>query len=354
MNKSDSFLVNRVYEEQDVAVYMCDQAGNIHVWNHAAEKLFGYTQQEIQKKSERDLFWDKNEDISDGGIRYSWRVTKNDELKFVKEAVVEISDPSGPGDQFMKIIEDNSEGLTPWEQCELWISHYADSTSGMFIINAQSDKFQFINKAFVHMMNDKPENILGRSGKEFHELGHHLGYFPKLNSTSGKLAAELDVNCLHDGVKQPKYFLGRVDSLPNKRTPLSELEIPLLMATEEPEEICRKWFKGYTDMHVGAIIIDDKRNILCINSYLANLLGYESEELDNKSSADILKESSSSQLTASDATWKNDTFTFKTKDGKDLKFTAVSIYVRNPKKEIAYTVSLCRPANPTADSQGRG
>ncbi|UYL09104.1 PAS domain S-box protein [Bdellovibrio sp. SKB1291214] len=350
MKQTESFLVNRVYAEQDLAVYLSDQAGNIHVWNRAAEALFGYSQKEIQNKSERDLFWDKSEDISDGGIRYSWRVTKNADLKFVKESVIEISDPSGPGDQFMKIIEDNSDGLTIWEQCELWISHYAHSPEGMYVVNAKTNKFQFINKAFASMMDEKPENILGSSGNNFNELGHHLGYFPKGNSQA-KIAAEVDVNCLHDGAKKPKYFVGRLDRLPNKRTPLSEVEIPLLTASETPEEICRTWFKKYSAMHIGAIIVDAKKNILCINSYLANLLGYESEDLENRSSEEITNESDSSQLASSEAAWKNCTFTFKTKDGNDSKFSAISIYVRNIKKDIAYTVSLCRPIDSMTDHQ---
>jgi PAS domain S-box-containing protein len=325
---------------------MCDEAGSIHVWNRAAEVLFGYSQNEIKNKSEKDLFWDKNEEVSAGGVRYSWRLTKNDGPKFIKESVVEISDPSGPGEQFMKIIEDNSQAYTPWEQCELWISEYADSANGIFILNAKTSQFQFINKAFANMMNESPEKILGSSGKLYHKLGYHLGYFPKLNPTSSdKLAAELNVNCLNGSDNQPKYLLGRMDPIPNKTNPLSDFEMPLLMISENPEEICLTWFRNYENKHVGAVIVDKHGNFFRLNDYMVHLLGYKPGELKKNSVAKIFDSSTSSRIISPDAVWKNESYTFITKDGKGIKFTAVSIYVRNHNKEIVYTVSLCRPVD---------
>ncbi|WP_413292746.1 PAS domain S-box protein [Bdellovibrio sp. HCB185ZH] len=294
MSKTDSYLINRVYEDHDVAAYLSDHAGNIHVWNKPAEKLLGYSEKEIGKRSERDLFWDKTELISDGGIRYTWRQCKNKNLLFVKESVVEISDPSGQGDQFLKLIEDWTHEVAPWEQCSLWISQYSASHHGVFVANARNGNFLLLNQFFVGMVKGDPQTILRSSAKDYLVKEKRLKACPSF--VDGKLfPAEIDVLTVADDKGKPLYYLAHVHPVDADIKKFSEEELALLYSDGDDAALlakCAQWFKPYENAQISAHVTDARKNtFVMVNKFFAEHLGYAVEELINSTTAKLMPRS---------------------------------------------------------------
>ncbi|QDK46707.1 hypothetical protein DOM22_16880 [Bdellovibrio sp. ZAP7] len=336
MSKTDSYLINRVYEDHEVAAYLSDHAGNIHVWNKPAEKMLGYSESEMGKRSERDLFWDKTETISDGGIRYSWRKSKSGRVLFVKESVVEISDPSGEGDQFLKLIEDWSDAVAPWEQCSLWISQYSASKHGVFVANARNGKFLLLNQFFVSMVKGDPQKILRSSAKDYLVKGKRLKACPSF--LDGKLfPVEIDVLTIDDERGKPLYYLVHVHPVDATVRKFSPAELELLHTNGDDSELlakCTDWFKQYENAQISAHVTDASKNsFLMVNKYFASQIGYTVEELVHAPTSTLMPRSLefnpaqfASRLEAHG--WGEVVTEIRTREGKPLfiRSTAIAIY----------------------------
>lgn len=156
-------LVHLIRNEFDTPSYMTDAEGIIHVWSPAAEKFFGFSEQEILGSSEYQLFYDTAEEISQGGIRFSWRCRKDGEVLFVQEQVVEISDPDDHDIRFMKVLTDYTAQFTPAEECELWVAHYAKRRAGVAAFDLKSQLFSSLNESFAKNFGYTHDEIKGVS-----------------------------------------------------------------------------------------------------------------------------------------------------------------------------------------------
>jgi PAS domain S-box-containing protein len=197
MEEPFRLFVERV---QDYAIFMLDSEGRVTSWNAGAERIKGYTANEIIGKHFSCFYPAEaaragkpqsllDQALKDGQVEdEGWRVRKDGSTFWANVTITRVKDAAGRLIGFGKVTRD----LTEHRNAELALRR-SEERSRLFIEGVQDYAiFMLDPEGYVSTWNTGAERIKGYKASEI--IGEHFSrFYPESDISSGKPAWELEV-----------------------------------------------------------------------------------------------------------------------------------------------------------------
>jgi PAS domain S-box-containing protein len=304
MTNVDELYRQMIAEIEDYAIFLLDEKGYVQNWNKGAEKITGYTAEEIIGKN-LQLFYthdDQNRNLGDAlleialqtGKSYDegWRIRKGGDPFWASVSTTIIRDEEQRVVGYSKIVRDLTDKKNA-EETEKALNQAQDgffkifnaSPSGMAIVNLESGKFIELNQSFIEAFGYSREEAIGLSADELGITSNETQAksFGKLQQ-QGFLRNE-EIPCTHrDGTRVDTIFSVELFELHGKPcflcifhdiTPMKEMERDLM----ESETKYRQIIEEAGDVLYST---DPLGTFTFVNKRVTALTGYAGEELLGK------------------------------------------------------------------------
>lgn len=273
---------------QDYAIFMLDPDGRVATWNHAAERLEGYSADEAI--GEHVSVFYRPEDV-DAGLperelalaanegRFEdehWRVRKDGSRFWANVVISAVRSSDGTLVGFAKVTRDVTERYRATEQFRLAIEAaptgmlMVDQRGTIVLVNAQTEKLfgygrEELIGAPIEML--VPERLRGR------HPGFRAGFFgdPKARPMGGGR----DLYGLRkDGTEVPIEI-----GLNPLRTPDGEFVLSSVVDITERRRAVEQFRLAIEAAPTGMLMVDRGGTIVLVNAQIEALFGYDREEL---------------------------------------------------------------------------
>ena len=300
----DEMYRQMIEQIEDYAIFLLDENGMIKTWNKGAQKIKGYTEEEILGKSFRWFYTpeDRAKKLPEALLEIAmrngksldegWRVRKDGTQIWASVHLTAIHDEDNRVIGFTKITRDLTDKKMAQEAeraanraQDNFFKIFNASPSGMAIVSIESGKFLEINQSFEDAFGYSREEAIGLSADELGIASNdtQAKSFGKLQK-QGFLRNE-EVPCVRrDGKRVDTIFSVELFELNGKPcflsifhdiTPMKELE----------REIIRSESKYRTIIEEAGDVLyttDIYGNFTFLNKRIAALAGYSGEELVGK------------------------------------------------------------------------
>ena len=178
----------QILQHINESVISMDLAGFITGWNSSAERLFGYSADEVMGRNVLFLYADENdEDISfedvflnRGGREMEVRRRKtNGEVFWARLQLSVMRDEDGQPNGLIGFLSDISERRDAAEQLRLHARIFEQSDEAILITDAQ-ETIVSVNPAFTRITGYSAGEVMGETPRKFRSGRHDAAFFEKM------------------------------------------------------------------------------------------------------------------------------------------------------------------------------
>ncbi len=240
LKRSDERYTKMIEEVEDYAIILLDVNGTILNWNKGAQKIKGYTEEEIIGRNFSIFYLDDDRArqlpqtliqtaIKEGRAYHEGFRKRRDNTKFWGSVVITaLHDERGEVIGFTKVTRD----LTERKAAEDLIRQNA---SELEVKNKQLEQFAYIASHDLQEPLRKIQTFVQILEKKFDDKEIRQRYFEKINS-SAKRMAELIQSVLHySRLAQPNELVTRIDLNEVMESVLGDFEVAIAEKNAEVE-----------------------------------------------------------------------------------------------------------------------
>jgi len=286
-------------------IFVIDKKGVVMSWNYGAEKITGYTKNEIIGSRFSKLY--RNEDIkrfypekniesaARSGCKESlgWRIKKDGSSFWVSETINVIKNNSNGDNNFIVIIRDITERKHAETLAREWLRVVEDSRVAIARLKYDKLEFKLINNAFAKMYGYSIEELkklkladlvppeysdqFFQNLKHTTENGHYLFESTHLHKDGTQFPVIVEGNVIKDQFDKVQHLLINVRNISEYKEIQRSFEL-----SEE------KFSQLFEQASEGIFIADINGTCTDANPAICNMLGYLKEDLIGKSIVDLM------------------------------------------------------------------
>jgi PAS domain S-box-containing protein len=318
LTESENRLRRTVDSSQD-AVVAADEAGIAIEWSHQAEKLFGFTREEVLGRPLKDLFipkrhWDLFEKSKQNFLQSTdhSNVSKRYEIKCLKKDGTEIpaelsltSDKRNDNVLFVAFVRDITEQKKAKQEIELARNRMETLIANLqtgILLTDKNNKITLVNQAFCNIFGIEggPENVIGYDCAAAAETAKHLFVDPDefiqgiRKTLNDNVLIENEVFTMADGRILERNFIPLFDGDKEEGHLWQYRDITERQNAQNAIRESEEKYRGVLEnMDLGLLEVDLEDNILHANNAFCQMLGYGTDELIGRNAREkLLPESS--------------------------------------------------------------
>ena len=304
--------LRRMIDSSLDAVVSADDAGLAIEWNTQAEKMFGYTRQEVLGKPLRDIFipkrhWHLFQNALDDYIsttnesiinrRYEIKCIRKNEEEFLAELSI-TSDINEKNRLFVGFLRDITEQRKAKKEVEGARNRMENLISNLqtgILLEDNFGQIALVNQSFcdIFSISAKPNQLIGVDCSQAAEQSKHLFQDPVEFITSNERALknkspiENEVLVMASGRVLERNFIPLFSGEVYDGQLWQYRDITERQNTEQAIRESEEKYRGVLEnMDLGLLEVDLKDNILHANNAYCQMLGYTPEELIGKNAGE--------------------------------------------------------------------
>lgn len=305
--------LRRIIDSSLDAVVSADEAGMAVEWSSQAEKMFGYSRQEVLGKRLRDIFiperhWHLFQNAFDDYLRTTDEslVNRRYEIKCIRkngeEFLAELSITSDVNEKnrlFVGFVRDITEQRKAKKEVEISRNRMENLISNLqtgILLEDNNRKIVLVNQSFCDIFSipAKPSDLVGQDCSQAAEQSKHLFQDP------AKFVKSIDRALRDKRLLENEVFVtvsGRI--LERNFIPLFSGEvyeghlwqyrdITERQTTEQAIRESEEKYRGVLEnMDLGLLEVDTEENIIRVNNAFCQMIGYLPDELLGKNTGDL-------------------------------------------------------------------
>ena len=303
--------LRRMIDSSLDAVVSADEAGMAIEWNTQAEKMFGYTRQEVLGKPLRDIFipkrhWHLFQNALEDYLRTTDEsiVNRRYEIKCIRkngeEFLAELSITSNVNEKnrlfvgFLRDITEQRKAKKELEQAHIRMETLISSLQSGILLEDKYNKVVLVNQAFCDLFTIPvaPEVLIGMDCGLAVEQSKNLFIDPEAFARGIEQAEKNKVLIANDLLTMTNGQILERDYIPlaSENEQLGHLwqyrNITERQNTDQAIRESEEKYRGVLEnMDLGLLELDLEGNILRANNAFCQMLGYSLEELTGHNAA---------------------------------------------------------------------
>lgn len=178
----------QILQHINESVISMDLAGFITGWNSSAERLFGYSAEEVLGRNVLFLYADENEEdfrsedafLNHGGREMEVRRRKKSgEIFWARLQLSLLKDDAGQPSGMIGFLSDITEHRDAAEQLRLHARIFEQSDEAILITDAR-ERIVSVNPAFTRITGYTAEEVIGETPRKFRSGRHDAEFFAKM------------------------------------------------------------------------------------------------------------------------------------------------------------------------------
>ena len=304
--------LRRIIDSSLDAVVSADEYGMAIEWNAQAEKMFGYTRQEVLGKRLRDMFiperhWELFQNSFEAYIRTTDEnlINRRYEVKCIRkngtEFLAELSITADVNDKnilyvgFVRDITAQRKAKKELEQAHIRMKTLISNLQAGILLEDKDNKVVLVNQAFCNLFSipAPPDALIGMDCSTAVEQAKNLFVDPEAFASGIGQAEKNKVLITNDVLAMTNGKVLERDYIPlaSEDEQLGHLwqyrDITERKNTEQAIRESEEKYRGVLEnMDLGLLEVDLNDNILRANNAFCQMLGYTPEELVGKNAGE--------------------------------------------------------------------